>query len=171
MSEPVKPPPDAVGARRPVAVFFLAWLAVIGFDFFLHAGLLASRYEAGHPFLLDPGTAFRRIPLGYVAFGLFLALLTGLCLRLGVRTARGGGWLGLLVGGAAWGSLCLALASIATAPPSLLLAWFLGQTVECALAGMVIGAGLGARRLRRLGWSVAAASLGLVAAGVVLQNL
>ena len=51
-----------------VKIGLLAWLAVIGFDLFLHAGVLAGIYSEPSPFLLPPEEAFRLIPLGYLSF-------------------------------------------------------------------------------------------------------
>ena len=54
--------------RRAIGAILLSWLAMIGWDFLLHGGLLASFYVADDAFLLTPLAAFQRIPLGYAAF-------------------------------------------------------------------------------------------------------
>ena len=59
--------------KRPIPTVLLTWLAMLGFDFFLHGGLLASLYLTEDSFTLPPLEAFRRIPIGYFGF-LFLAI-------------------------------------------------------------------------------------------------
>jgi hypothetical protein len=162
--------PRAQPPRRG-AILLLAWLAVIGFDLFLHAGLLARLYSADHPFLLPPFEALRRIPLGYLAFGLQVAALLGLMLHLGVYGARAGLRFGLIAGAVVWGALILGLASIATAPLPLMLGWLLGQTAELGLAGAIVGHALGGAPLRRLTWQIVVLVVALVALTIVLQSL
>ncbi|MGD8277901.1 MAG: hypothetical protein PVH00_07735, partial [Gemmatimonadota bacterium] len=74
-------------------------------------------------------------------------------------------------GAAIWGALVVGLASISTAPWSLLAGWLAGQTVELGLAGCFVGAALSGMRLRRLwalalGWCVLAFII-----TVLVQNL
>ncbi|HKJ92803.1 MAG TPA: hypothetical protein VJ957_06525 [Longimicrobiales bacterium] len=162
--------PSAVG-RRMIQVTVLGWLAMLGIDALLHAGILARMYTAPRPFLLPPEQAFRRIPLGYASFLVQAVLLTWLCWRLDIRRAVDGLRFGLLLGGVIWGSLTLGLASIATASTGLLIGWFVGQTVELGVAGAVVGAGLKAERLRRLSLAVLALVVGCLIITVVLQNI
>jgi hypothetical protein len=159
------------GAQRVVAVTALALLAQIGFDFLLHGGVLASLYERPGGFLLPLAEAARRIPLGYLGFLALTVLLVRLLLKLGVRTAAAGALLGLEVGGLVWLALVLGLASVTTAPWDLLAGWWIGQTLELALAGAVAGAGLGAGRLRGIVWRVVGLVVVCVVLGVVLQNV
>ena len=119
----------------------LALLAVIGFDQFLHAGVLASWYARPSPFSLPPEEAFRLIPLGYISFLILIVLLVWLMPRLELVGWRVGMVFGLKIGALIWGALTLGLLSISTASPSLLLVWFLGQTAELGIAGMVLGSG------------------------------
>ncbi|MEJ2412947.1 MAG: hypothetical protein P8Y34_08130, partial [Anaerolineales bacterium] len=70
--------------RRLIGGVLLSWLAVLGFDFFLHGGLLASLYTKPSPFLLPPEQAFRLIPLGYLAFLIFEIFLVWLMVRLDI---------------------------------------------------------------------------------------
>ena len=67
--------PTTASLPRPIATTALAWMAMLGVDLFLHAGLLAPLYDWDSPFLLEPMTAFVRIPVGYLAF---LVLAAGL---------------------------------------------------------------------------------------------
>ncbi|MEJ2678404.1 MAG: hypothetical protein P8174_04910 [Gemmatimonadota bacterium] len=157
--------------RRMIQVTVLAWVAMLGVDALVHAGVLAALYTAPNPFLLAPEQAFDRIPLGYTSFLIQAVLLTWLCWRLDVRGAAEGTRFGLLLGGVIWGSLTLALASITTASAGLLAAWFIGQTVEMGVAGGVIGAGLRAPRLRRLALFVILFVAACLIVTVVLQNI
>ena len=136
--------------RRTAAITLLGWLAMVGFDFFLHGGLLARWYVEPSSFLLPPERAFALIPLGYLAFLLLAVLLVWLAVRLRIHTWTGGLRFGLILGSLVWGALVLGLLSITTASPTLLAGWFLGQTVELGIAGMVVGSGLGGRHLGRL---------------------
>jgi hypothetical protein len=149
----------------------LALLAVIGFDLFLHAGVLVRLYSEPTPFLLAPEVAFSRIPLGYMSFAVLVLLLEWLMVRLGTKGLGGGTVLGLKLGALVWGSFALGLASISTARPVLLLSWAVGQTVELGLAGAVIGSAFAPGSLRRLVWQVLALFVGLVVLGVVIQNV
>ncbi|MEJ2217176.1 MAG: hypothetical protein P8099_11230 [Gemmatimonadota bacterium] len=162
--------PPAVG-RRMIRVTVLAWVAMLGFDALLHAGLLARLYDGPNAFLLTPEQAFGRIPLGYTSFLVQALLLTWLCWRLDIRGAGEGLRFGLLLGAVIWGSLTLGLASISTAPAILLVAWFVGQTVEMGIAGAVLGAGLSADRLRRLALFVILFVLACLVVTVALQNI
>jgi hypothetical protein len=139
----------------------IAWLSMLGFDFFLHAGLLAELYLQPNPFLLPPLTALTLIPVGYLSFLLLAVLLVWLMIRLKLAGWRQGALFGLELGGLAWGAFVLGLLSVSTASIALLIGWFTGQTLELAIAGAVIGSGLAGTRLRRL--------LGVVLVGVLLS--
>jgi hypothetical protein len=175
MTEPVRgdatATPDAAMRGRLFGVGFLAWIAMLGFDLFLHGGVLAAHYEQPSPFLLPLDQAFRLIPLGYLSFAFLAALLTWLSVRLGVRTWRGGALFGLALGAFIWGAHTVGLLSISTAEPSLMLGWFVGQTVSLGIAGGVVGSGLGGTPLRTLTWKVVVFAVIAVAASVVIQNV
>ncbi len=94
--------------------------------------------------------AFALIPVGYLSFLLLAVLLVWLMTQLRLAGWRAGAIFGLTLGGLTWGSFLLGLLSISTASFSLLLAWFVGQTLEMAIAGAVVGSGLAGRRLGRL---------------------
>jgi hypothetical protein len=136
--------------RSMLLLTLMAWLSMLGFDFFLHAGLLAGLYLQPSPFLLSPLTAFRLIPVGYLSFLLLAVLLAWLMIRLKLTGWRAGAIFGLELGGLAWGAFILGLLSISTASFSLLLGWFIGQTLEMAIAGAVVGSGLAGVHVRRL---------------------
>ncbi len=156
--------------RQLIAIGLLSWLSMLAVDFFLHGGLLASLYVKQSPFLLSPLDAFRRIPLGYLSFLLLAGLLLWLMVKLGIRGWRQGLVFGLQLGALVWGALALGLLSISTAELSLLLGWFLGQTVEMGLAGAVTGSGLEGQRLRVLFVRVLALVVLLVVVTIVLQS-
>jgi hypothetical protein len=153
-----------------VLIGFLSWLSILGVDFFLHGGLLASLYLRPSPFLLPPADAFRLIPLGYLAALLSTLLLLWLMLRLDLSGWRQGFVFGLQLGALLGGALVLGLLSISTADLSLLVGWAFGQTVEMGIAGAVAGSGLGGTRLRLLLAKIVVLVILLVALTIVFQS-
>lgn len=147
----------------------LAWLAMVGVDFALHAGVLAPFYDWQSPFLLDPSQAFARIPIGYVGFLILGAVLVWLMAWLGVVRARDGAIVGAAFGAMTWGAFLLGLWSISTADPKLLVGWWLGQTIELGIGGAVAGAGLGGTGLRPLSARVAVVVVATVVLAIALQ--
>jgi hypothetical protein len=155
---------------RRIRVALVVWLAMVGLDFVLNAALLAGLYEEGGAFLLAPVEAFRRIPLGYLAFLVLAAGVVELAFRLGATTLWQGIRLGVAAGavlGAAWS---LGLYSIATLSPQVALAfaaiWFALLTV----AGGIAAAGLGRDSLRGLTLQVAGMAVVGAIAVVALQS-
>lgn len=148
-----------------------AWLLSLGFDFFLHGGLLARLYTRESPFLLDPMSAFVRIPAGYLAFLLLTVGLLWLFRRLDVRGWRDGAKLGTGVGLFLWLTMALGLWSITTAGVDTLLAWGLGQGLELGLAGLVLGAARAGSPMGRIWRRVAGAVLLFLAVTVALQSI
>lgn len=144
---------------------------MLGFDFLWHAKLLAELYLQPSPFLLPPLTAFALIPVGYLSFLLMVVLLVRLMIRLKLAGWRAGVIFGLELGGLTWGALMLGLLSVSTASVSLLLGWFVGQTLELAIAGAVVGSGLAGMRLLRLFTFVLVFGLLLVITTMILQSL
>jgi hypothetical protein len=156
---------------RVVALIILAWLCMLGVDFFVHAALLAGLYGQASPFLLPPTTAFTLIPVSYLSLLLLAILLSWLMIRLRVAGWRAGVLFGLEFGGLMWGAFVLGLLSISTASISLLVGWLVGQTVELGIAGALVGSGIGGKRLR---WLLGAAvGLLVLCAGatILLQSL
>jgi hypothetical protein len=149
----------------------LAWLSIIGFDFFLHAGVLARLYVEPSPFLLPPERAFVLVPVGYLSFLVITILLIWLMARLGIQGWHQGAVFGLKLGALSWGALTLGLFSISTASPTLLIGWFLGQTVELGIAGVVAGSGFAGARLGRLLLKVLAFVIGVLVITILLQSL
>jgi hypothetical protein len=112
-------------------------------------------YEEGGAFMLAPGEAFRRIPLGYLAFLILAAGVVELAFRLGATTLSQGIRLGLATGavlGAAWS---LGLYSIATLSPQVALAFAVIWFALLTVAGAVAAAGLRRTSLRDLTLRVA----------------
>ena len=148
-----------------------AWVLSVGFDFFLHGGVLARVYLEPSPFLLPPEVAFRRIPLGYLSFLALTLALFWLLRRLDVRGFHAGFRYGATAGAVVWAALVIGLFSISTATLPLLAGWWIGQTVELGLAGAVLGAAANRGPLKRIWAIVTVAIVVLVAVTVALQSL
>ncbi len=172
MTRVSSPRPSAASvSRRSAAAVGLTWLAMVGFDLFLHAGVLAPLYDWGSPFLLSPGEAFARIPIGYLSFLVLAVALVWLLPRLGVADGRGGAALAGALGAVGWGALVLGLWSISTASPSLLVGWWLGQTAELALGGFLVGSVLSGARIRGLAGRVAVILVLGATSAIALQTI
>jgi hypothetical protein len=143
---------------------------MIGVDLALHAGLLAPLYDWGSPFLLHPTDAFVRIPIGYLSFLVLAIALAWLLQRFDIHTARDGALTAGVFGAVIWAALLLGLWSISTADLALLAGWWIGQTVELAVCGLVIGSVLGGARLRSVAWKVGALVVVGAVVAVVLQS-
>jgi hypothetical protein len=143
----------------------------LGFDLFLHAGLLAKLYVEASPFLLQPQEAFRRIPLGYLTFLVLTFSLYWLFHRLEIRGVASGLRHGGIVGWVVWGALAIGLYSISTAGLPLLVGWWIGQAIELGLAGAVLGAAANGVSLKRIWVVVALAVIGCIAGTIILQTL
>jgi len=157
------------GVLHALSAVGAAWVLSLGFDFFLHAGLLAKLYVEPSPFLLQPEEAFRRIPLGYFCFLVLTFSLYWLFGRLGIRGVASGLRYGAIVGCVVWGALVAGLYSISTARLPVLLSWWIGQTTELGLAGAVLGAAASGVSLKRIWGIVALAVIGCLAGTIALQ--
>jgi hypothetical protein len=165
---------DALASPRTSRVLLsvaAAWTLSLGFDVFLHGGLLARLYLRPMPFLLPPEEAFRRIPLGYLAFLVFTVTLYWLLRRLGVRGAPAGFRHGALAGLVVWGAFAAGLYSISTMTVPLVLGWWLGQAVELGLAGAVLGAAANGVSLKRIWALVIVAIIACATGTIVLQSI
>jgi hypothetical protein len=159
------------GNLAPVLSIAAAWVLSVGIDLLLHGGVLAPLYVEPSPFLLPAEIAFRRIPLGYLAFLVLTVGLYWLMRRLQVRGLRAGFRLGAVAGAIVWGALVLGLFSISTASARLLTGWWIGQTAELAFAGAVLGAAANRVPMKRIWGIVSVAVVVLVAVTVTLQSL
>jgi hypothetical protein len=162
---------ETYSIRRLSVIIFLGWLSMLGFDFLLHAGLLAKLYLQPSPFLLSPEEAFRLIPLGYLSFLILVILQLWLMIRLKIRGMSKGLSFGLKLGGLIWGVFVLGLLSISTADIKLLSGWFFGQTIELGIVGAVIGSGLAGKNLTHLFAIVMSFVLLSIILTVTLQTL
>jgi hypothetical protein len=161
----------AHAGSRVASSIAAAWVLSLGFDMFLHGGVLARLYVHPGPFVLAPDEAFRRIPLGYAAFLVLTASLSWLLRRLDVRGASAGFRHGAVAGGIVWGAFAAGLYSISTVTMPMLAGWWIGQTIELGLAGAVLGAAAGGKALRRIWLVVAGVVLACAAGTIVLQSL
>lgn len=160
-----------IAFTRLLGIVLLAWFSMLGFDFFLHAGVLAPFYARPSPFLLPPDQAFALIPLGYLALLVSAVMLTWLVKKLGIETWREGFLFGLKFGALGEGALALSLLSITTVDPVLIAGWAFGQMLESAIAGLVVGAGFGTEKLGWVFIRVLLFVIGSLATGILLQNL
>jgi hypothetical protein len=154
-----------------IKLTLISWLAMLGFDFFLHAGALSGIYTKESQFLLSPLEAFRRIPFGYLSFLVAAIFLVWLALRFEIRSIKEGLLLGLGVGLVMWVSFALGMYSITTAKPITLISWAVGQTVEMTFAGGIIGLALRQGELRKAFLVAAVSGILLVIVTIVLQSL
>ncbi|MGZ8438805.1 MAG: hypothetical protein ACXWXR_09750 [Candidatus Limnocylindrales bacterium] len=164
-------PTTELPVPRRVATVLLSWLAMLGVDFFLHAGLLAPLYDWDSPFLLRPEQAFLRIPIGYLGLLILAIALAWLLPRFNVGLGRDGALIAGAFGAVAWGALLLGLWSISTADPGLLAGWWVGQTVELGLGGYVIGSVHGGARVRAVAGKVGLVLVVGAISAVVLQAI
>lgn len=167
VAEPVESP----GKLAAVLAIAAAWVLSLGIDLFLHGGLLARLYVEPSAFLLPAEDAFRRIPLGYLAFLILTIGLFWLLRRLQLRGFGEGFRLGAVAGALVWGALVLGLYSISTASVAMLTGWWIGQSVELAFAGGVLGAVANRAPLKRVWAMVGVAVVVLAAATIALQSL
>jgi hypothetical protein len=133
--------------------------------------VLATLYVKPSPFLLEPQDAFRRIPLGYLAFLILTIGLYWLFRKLDVRGLVNGFKLGATAGFVVWGAVVVGLYSISTIELSLAIGWWLGQTLELGFAGAVLGAAANGTPLKRIWILVGITILACVALTVVLQSI
>lgn len=163
--------PESTHRMGRIEQTFLAWFCMLGTDFLFHAGFLHDHYLAEIPFLLPQDDAFRFIPLGYASFLVMAALVVWLIERQDVRGWKEGTAFGLVFGCALSVASYMGLASITTAPISLLVGWGIGQTTQIGLAAAVVGAARAAKGRRKLwglalGWCVFS-----IVVAITLQNV
>ena len=152
-------------------IIFLSWLGFIGFDLFLHAGLLAKLYHDDNPAILPPLDAFYRIPFGYIAFFLYWIFLYWLIIKAELSdriviirfSAIVGVFLGI--------SSTLAQFSILQVNELLLIGWGLGFIIEIIIAGTIIAYALTGYSYKKLFYFVLLFDIALFIITVVMQNI
>jgi hypothetical protein len=152
-------------------VAVVTWLAMLGLDFLLNGALFARMYQGGGPFMLAPTEAFRRIPLGYLAFLILAVSIVEITYRLRVTRIADGIRIGLVIGGvfgATWG---LSLYSIATLGALVALAFAVIWLALVVLGSAVAAAGLAQTSLRGLALRVAAFDVLCAVTVIALQSL
>ena len=159
-----------ISRKRYVQLTLLVWFAMIGIDFFLHGGIFAAAYVQESPFLLSAIVAFRRIPFGYMALLATAGLLVWIIEHASTRGWRKGLAIGLSLGAVMGASFTLGLYSISTVSPQLLVAWFVAQVLEMAIAGAIIGQGLLVHSLRRLVLAVVIGFILLFVGTIMMQS-
>jgi len=106
---------SSVIRKRYLQLILLVWFAIIGVDFFLHAGLFTSIYTQASPFLLPAMDSFRRIPIGYLALLVSAVFLVWFMNMASVRGWKNGLLIGSIIRVLTGASLFLRLYSISTA--------------------------------------------------------
>src|SRR3989304_2945364 len=143
-------PRDPRTQRAPVVrAAVLAWMLVVGIDFFVNAGLLAMLWKGPSSFLLSTADLFLRIPMGYAALLLWSVLVVWLVTRLHVERPRSGAVFGAKLGMLVSVAGMLGLASISTISATIALGWATTQIVEFAVVGYVGTLALRAGHTRR----------------------
>lgn len=136
----------------------------------MNGGLFASYFRSGDSFIVSQSEAFIRIPLGYTSLLLPILVLAYLIEKGSASTINGGVKMSLAYAFAITSSSVLGLWSIAVAPVSFLLIWFVDQIFELSIAGAVLSMGK-VTPSKHIARYVAIWVVALLAGGVVLQNL
>ncbi len=156
---------------RVVAITMLAWIAVIGADLLMNAGLLGPFLNWEQPGFLPMMKMFAYIPLGYAAFLVATVLLVWLMLRLGIRGARAGAVFGAKFGVVMAAAGLLGDLSIYAFSTRTLVCFAVDKAFYCIVVGTVVGAGLAAQRLRGLLLRVIAFVVLSFVVAITMQNL
>ena len=144
---------------------------MLGFDFFLHGGVLASFYFAQNAFTLSPMEAFRRIPIGYLGFLLLAMFLVWVIPLFKASNWKQAFWLGIQLGAILWGGFLFGLVSISNISLNMAIAWFFGQTIELGIGGAVLGMVSEASSMRRITFIVVSFVIFAITATILLQSI
>jgi hypothetical protein len=166
---PAAPPRPSTLSKR-IRVALITWLAMLGLDFLLNGALFARMYQEGGTFILAPTDAFRRIPLGYLAFLILALSVVEITHRLRVARIGDGVRLGLVIGGVFGGTWSLSLYSIATLSAQVALAFAAIWLALLTLAAAVAASGLAQTSLRGLALRVISFDVLCVVAVIALQS-
>lgn len=153
-----------------VKLILITWVAIIGFDFIWHGGILADVYTQSNPVMLDPELAFMRIPYGYGALLVQVVLVYWLFSLIKVNEWRGGTQLGFMFGGIMGIASILGQFSILAIELEILILWGIGQVIEFGTMGAVIGAGISDASLKKLAAKVAVLVVIAFLFTIVLQS-
>ena len=152
-------------------IILLSWLAFVGFDLFLHAGLLAFLYHEDSPAILSPLDAFYRIPIGYFAFFLYVAFLYWLIISMNFSLRNDIIKFSTIVGVFFSVSSTLAQFSILRVNEYLLLGWGIGLIIEFFICGIIIAYGLTGYSQKKLFYIVLLFDLLLFSITIIMQNV
>lgn len=167
--QPIGPSRSMTVSRR-MRVALVAWLAMLGLDFLLNGALFAGMYQEGGPFFLAPSEAFRRIPLGYLAFLVLAIAIVEIANRLRLVTFVDGVRLGLAIGGVLAAVWSLSLFSVATLSAMGALTFAVIWLALLVMGSAIAALGLARVSLRRLAVGVAAFDVFCVASVIALQS-
>jgi hypothetical protein len=148
----------------------LAWLAMLGLDFVLNGAVFAAIYQRSDPFLLAPADAFRRIPIGYLAFLLLAFGIVEAVRRLHIARLRDGAFVGVAMGGVVGLVWALSLYSITAVAAPVAGAFAVIWLAVITLGAAVGAVGLGNTSWRRLAVLVVAFDIVCVVAVIALQT-
>ena len=162
---------EETSRRNLLLVGLVGWVATLGVDLFLNAGVFAEVFFESSPFLLSPEELFLRIPLGYLSFLLMTGLVVWLMSGLSITGWRAGARFGLFIGAVIHGASVLGIASVSTASVSFLAVWFIGQTLQTGVVGAVVGQGFATSNLRRFILFVVVLDIVLIGTTFALQSL
>ena len=154
-----------------VGLILISWIAFLGFDFLLHAGLLAKMYSRTNPALLNAELAFYRIPFGYLSFLVFVVVVYWIFSRIGINEWKKGFWFGIKFGALLGMASTLGFYSILTVDLDMLIGWGLGQTIEFGIVGAIIGGANSGISLKKLLIGVATFVVIAVILTIILQNV
>lgn len=133
-----------------VGLILISWIAILGFDFLLHAGLLAKMYTRPNPALLNAELAFYRILFGYLSFLVFVVVIYWIFSWIGINEWKRGFWFGIKFGALLGVASTLGLYSILTVDLDMLIGWGLGQMIEFGIVGAIIGGANSGISLKRI---------------------
>ena len=152
-------------------IILLSWLGFIGFDLFLHAGLLAKLYHEDNPAILPPLDAFYLIPVGYFAFFLYCVFLYWLILTTKISDRIAIIKFSVMVGVFLGIASTLAQVSILQVNELLLIGWGIGFIIEIFIAGTIIAYALTGYSHKKLFYLVILFDFALFIITVVMQNI
>jgi hypothetical protein len=163
-------PSHPLKLSRRLRVALIVWLAMLGLDFVLGGGLFAGLYRDGGTFILAPADAFRRIPIGYLAFLIVAMTIVEITHRLSLSRMRDGIRFGVLAGAVFGGTWSLSLYSIATLSAGIALAFAVTWIVLITIGAAVAAAAVARTSLRGLVFRVIALDVVCVAVVITLQS-